>query len=274
MSPKGTYRNWDDYFIPGTEVLRNKFTSKNQPYGESDPDKLRQLEEGHAFIRFTELMDNPIKGEFDYKHFKAIHAYIFQDVYEWAGQERVAPTQFMTKDGHAYYPAGPSLTNAANAEFEKLAAKDYLQGLECEKFVSELAESWGELNVVHSFREGNTRAQFVFFSQLCEQAGYELDTASFTPGSPLRDDFVQARFHSQDTGSNECLAGVLRQAVKPLNEVGRSGNEPGYMTGKRLVQGIYSSLENSNPAKYQTPGYSGRNYRGTGRAPGLNGLER
>lgn len=43
-------------------------------------------------------------------------------------------------------------------------------------FVSELAESWGEVNVVHSFREGNTRAQFVFYSQLSHQAGLRTGT--------------------------------------------------------------------------------------------------
>ena len=54
--------------------------------------------------------------------------------------------------------------------------------------------------VVHSFREGNTRAQFVFYSQLSHQAGYELAPEQFAPGAALRDEFVQARFHSQDTG--------------------------------------------------------------------------
>lgn len=216
--PHGTtFRTWDDYFIPGTFVLRNKFTAPGKPHGEPDPDKLRTLEEAFAHTRLQELQENPIAGRFDYDHMKAIHGYVFQDVYEWAGQERVAPAgQFMTKDGHAYYGAGPHLTAAAEAEYAKLAGKDYLRGLPQAKFVDELAESWGELNVIHFAREGNTRTQFVFFSQLAEQAGYQLDTAAFAPGSPLRDEFVQARFHSQDTGRNDRLAAVLKQAITPL----------------------------------------------------------
>lgn len=106
----------------------------------------------------------------------------------------------MTKDGHSYYPAGPSLTAAAEAQYSKLADKDLLRGLAPEAFVDELAENWGEINVIHSFREGNTRAQFVFYSQLAQQAGYRIDSAAFAPGAPLRDAFVQARFHSQATG--------------------------------------------------------------------------
>lgn len=70
---------------------------------------------------------------------------------------------------------------------------------------------------MHSFREGNTRTQFVFFSQLAEQAGYRIDAAQFAPGSPLRDEFVQARFHSQDTGRNDQLAAVLGKAITPLD---------------------------------------------------------
>lgn len=216
MARGTSFRTWDDYFIPGTSVLRNKFTGPGKPYGETDPEKLRTIEELLTRDRIVELAARPIAGRFDYAHMKAIHGHIFQDVYEWAGQERVAPADFMTKDGHAYYPAGLSLTAAAEAEYAKLAGKDLLRGLSEAEFVDELAESWGEVNVIHSFREGNTRTQFVFFSLLAEQAGYQIDPAAFAPGLPLRDEFVRARFHSQDTGRNDQLAAVLGKAITPL----------------------------------------------------------
>lgn len=31
------YYDWKDYYIPGTEVLRNLFISPGKPYGETDP---------------------------------------------------------------------------------------------------------------------------------------------------------------------------------------------------------------------------------------------
>lgn len=212
-----TFRTWDDYFIPGTSVLRNKLGGPGQPHGETDPAKLRRMEEAMTAVRLGELRAHPIAGQFDYDHMKAIHRHVFQNVYEWAGQERVGPDTQMTKEGHAYYPAGPPLAAAAEAQYAQLAAKNHLRGLPLDKFVDELAEVWGELNVVHSFREGNTRTQFAFFSQLAEQAGYTIDTAAFAPGSPLRDEFVQARFHSQDTGRNDQLAAVLKKAITPLD---------------------------------------------------------
>lgn len=67
--------------------------------------------------------------------------------------------------------------------------------------------------VIHSFREGNTRTQFAFFTQLCAEVGYRLGTDVFQARGPLRDAFVQARFHSQDLGSNAGLASVLDQAI-------------------------------------------------------------
>ncbi|MGV8883575.1 MAG: Fic/DOC family protein [Rhodoglobus sp.] len=204
------FRAWDDYYIPGTTVLKNRFNETNQ----------QQLTDKEEFVtrnRMIELAADPIVGNFDYDHMKAIHRYIFQDAYEWAGEERVGPAGFMNKEGHSYYPAGPSLTEAAHAEYGKLAQKDLLRSLDKSEFVDELAERWGEINVIHSFREGNTRTQFAFFSQLAENAGYRIDTEAFKKGSPLRDEFVAARFHSQDTGRNDRLAAALSKAIEPID---------------------------------------------------------
>lgn len=103
------------------------------------------MEEAVAALRIRELAGHPLHGHFDYAHMKAIHRNIFQDVYEWAGQERVGPVgSFMTKLGpdvvhHAlgdpaapqvpyqYYPAGPALTAAAEEQYRRLAAKDRQQ---------------------------------------------------------------------------------------------------------------------------------------------------
>lgn len=107
------------------------------------------------------------------------------------------------------------MTEAAENQYRRLAAKNLLRGLDRDAFAVELAEAWGELNVIHSFREGNTRAQFVFFSQLCEQAGWRIEESHFAPGTPGRDEFVAARFYSQATGSNERLAMLLTGEIVP-----------------------------------------------------------
>ncbi|PMC69588.1 cell filamentation protein Fic [Corynebacterium aurimucosum] len=198
---------WESYYIPGTKVLKNRL-------GLDDAEELRILEDKLVFLRISELDSAPVEGAFDYAHFKAIHRRLFQDVYEWAGEERTAPTgQFMIKAGHAYYPAGPEMTKAAEKLFVGLAKDDFLRGLEIDEFVAKLAELWGELNVVHSFREGNTRTQTVFFDSLATAAGYQLDVERLASDSRVRAEFIAARFHSQDTGDNAQLEEVLRGLV-------------------------------------------------------------
>ena len=77
---------WYAYYIPFTYTLRNKFTTPEHPYGEPNPEKLRSLEEQVTKVRMRNLYDNPIQGNFDYNHMKAVHHAIFKDVYDWAGQ--------------------------------------------------------------------------------------------------------------------------------------------------------------------------------------------
>lgn len=198
---------WENYFIPGTKVLKNCL-------GLDDAEELRIVEEKLVFLRIAELEAAPLKGAFDYAHFKAIHRHLFQDVYEWAGEERTAPVgQFMIKAGHAYYPAGPEMTKAAEKLFAGLAQDSFLRGLGFDEFVAKLAELWGELNVVHSFREGNTRTQTVFFDALVRAAGYRLDVERLANDEDVRAEFIAARFHSQDTGDNAQLEEVLRGLV-------------------------------------------------------------
>lgn len=163
---------------------------------------------------------------------KSIHRHIFQDVYEWAGQERVGPMGKMTKDGpdvvnfavgdpdaptvaYGYYPAG-AIADAAHAQYHMLADENHLVGLGLDAFVGRLAEHWGEINTIHAFREGNTRSQFVFFSQLADNAGYTLESEAFKVGSPLRDEFVAARFYNQATTKTDPLAELLAKVTRPV----------------------------------------------------------
>ncbi len=212
------YYEWEDYYIPGTEVLQNRFN-------ETDPAVLRRLEEAKVRGRMILLQHNPVKGHFDFAHMKAIHKFLFQDVYEWAGEERTAPSfgePHMNKEGHRYFPAGEPMKVQLDKLYRNLRERDkYLVGLPQDEFVEKYAELWNEINAVHAFREGNTRSQFVFFRQLAEQAGYELDADAFAEGKPLRDEFVKARFEGQDTGYSDCLAEVLSKAIKPLPPVVR-----------------------------------------------------
>lgn len=79
ISGNNEYRSL--YYYKDVDVLKNKFNIK-------DADKLEKMERILSSQRLSELAINPIKGNFDIEHLCEIHKYIFQDIYEWAGQLR------------------------------------------------------------------------------------------------------------------------------------------------------------------------------------------
>lgn len=76
--------DWDDYYWPGTTVLANKLGHHNQ----------HDLS-GEEYIWTAareELVRNgtaQIQRTFDAEHLRALHGYLFQDVYEWAGDQEL-----------------------------------------------------------------------------------------------------------------------------------------------------------------------------------------
>ena len=71
----------NDYCYPDSFVLRNKLELR-------ESEALERAERRLSSARIAEIMDFPIKGKFDLKHLCAIHRYIFQDIYSWAGELR------------------------------------------------------------------------------------------------------------------------------------------------------------------------------------------
>jgi cell filamentation protein len=58
--------------------------------------------------------------------------------------------------------------------FGRLAAADRLRGLARDPFTTAPAGFLGDVNALHRFREGNSRAQRAFFSQLAYDAGHHV----------------------------------------------------------------------------------------------------
>ncbi len=75
---KYSYEKTANYCYKGTDVLINNLNITN------DKD-LFEAERILVMFRTSELQDNPINGNFDFKYLKSIHKYLFQDIYRWAG---------------------------------------------------------------------------------------------------------------------------------------------------------------------------------------------
>ena len=154
----------DTYCIPGTAVLKNKA-------GITDQDQLDEYEGDFTAIRLIELTQNPVEGSFDLVHLCKIHQYLFQDVYEWAGEIRSVD---ITR-GESRFCNVRHIQSYSNTVFRALATEKYLVNLEPKVFAERLAHYLSEINAIHPFREGNGRVQRLFISQLAEHAGYSLD---------------------------------------------------------------------------------------------------
>jgi len=154
----------DVYCIPGTAVLKNKA-------GITDQDQLDEYEGDFTAIRILELTQNPVEGSFDLAHLCKIHQYLFQDVYEWAGEVRTVDII----RGDSRFCNVRHIQSYSNTVFSALAAEKYLVNLEPKVFANRLAHYLSEINAIHPFREGNGRVQRLFISQLAKQTGYSLD---------------------------------------------------------------------------------------------------
>ena len=154
----------DVYCIPGTAVLKNKA-------GITGQNMLDEYEGDFTAIRLLELTQNPIQGSFDLAHLCKIHSYLFQDVYEWAGEVRSVDII----RGDSRFCNIRQIQSYSHTIFSARAAEKYLVNLEPAVFANRLAHYLSEVNAIHPFREGNGRVQRLFVSQLAEHAGYSLD---------------------------------------------------------------------------------------------------
>jgi cell filamentation protein len=77
--------------------------------------------------------------------------------------------------GNTHFCAAAYIATEANKLLGKLAEEKWLVGLPLPAFVERLTHYYCELNVIHPFREGNGRAQRLFFDLLAINAGFGLD---------------------------------------------------------------------------------------------------
>jgi cell filamentation protein len=131
----------DPYTYPGTDVLRNLLDIHN-------PGQLAAFEANATAARLIELDAAPLAGGFDVTHLKAIHRYIFQDVYPWAGEFR---TVNISKGGHLF-GAVAFVEPALHELLRKLPGEQYLERLAPQKFSTRAGYYIGELNAIHQER--------------------------------------------------------------------------------------------------------------------------
>ncbi len=164
----------DIYLYEGTDVLKNLL-------GIRDRKHLEEAEADYVTFRLKEIALKPLPGGYDYAHLLQMHKYIFQDIFEWAGQQR---KQNIYKEEPVL--GGLSIDYSDMFDIPK-DSEHALAGMRSKhwdemdtheaalQFSDSLARIWR----VHPFREGNTRTTVTFCCQYADEVGLNPDRQLF-----------------------------------------------------------------------------------------------
>lgn len=190
----------DPYVYKGTGVLANK-------PGIRDQKALSLFEYEQTQVRAIELAKRPPPKKFDFERLKAIHAHLFQDVFDWAGQTR---TVGLSKGGTSFERV-QNIEAVGQRISHRLEEQNNLQGLDKRQFVEQVTKLYSDLNALHPFREGNGRSSREFIRELAQGAGYDLDQKriDFDKGQWNR---ASAQSIQNDTTA---LKDILSKAIRP-----------------------------------------------------------
>lgn len=157
----------DPYLDPETGLLRNLVGARTR-------DALDEAEGDLSFTRLMQLMEHPPEAAGDLAELRAVHRYLFQDVYAWAGELRTVDMRKNVEGAEFFLPV-PMIDRAAAFAAAELRDENMLRGLDRDRFVERLAYHYEQFNYIHPFREGNGRAQRVFWNRVTRDAGWQLD---------------------------------------------------------------------------------------------------
>ena len=175
--------------------------------------ELQEREKLISEIKTREIKASSIKGNFDYAHLKAIHRYIFEDIYSWAGLDRYEINLLGTfRKGNTHFTSGEKLPVVAKALFDALKDENYFCDLSKDEFIESLAIFMNGLNILHPFREGNGRVQRIFVEMLAHNAGFDLNLSVVS-----KDVMIQASIQGAK-GNPKGFEVIIRQNIKEQYE--------------------------------------------------------
>ena len=193
----------DPYVYPGTTVLKNRL-------GIMSHGELSEAEVEITWGRRQQLADGAVTGSFDFDHLCAIHSWLFQDIYEWAGLIR---TVNISK-GSSHFLDVSKIETGAQHTFHTPSHALLISGpLSPLEFVAAAADLLGDINYIHPFREGNGRTQRAFLDALAAHGGRELAWRNVS-----ENDNIAASAASLADPTSPALAALLEKVIQPPHD--------------------------------------------------------
>lgn len=153
----------------------------------------------HLFVtrRLADLRLEPIQV-YSMRDILAIHNYLFQDVYAWAGQYRKVN---ISKSGNPFMPI--QSFNTAETHMNHLIHSYHQTANSKDEIIMHLIEILDNLNYFHPFREGNGRTQREVIRSLALSKGYS----------------AQIRVEQDDEVYNLYMDGTVHEDLGKLKEL-------------------------------------------------------
>jgi cell filamentation protein len=190
IDPDGIYTD------PKTGILRNLGNI-------TDRDGLIFAEAAATAKRVGELSTTPISIA-DSNALFAVHYYLFQDIYKWAGERRKVE---ISKGGKQFFPLS-HFDNALRFIDNLIIEYKDINKTDKEQLSRKLAEILDSVNFLHPFREGNGRMQREFLRLLALEKGWNLNL-----NPPDNTDIYERYMRGTVNGDVDMLANLIEACM-------------------------------------------------------------
>ena len=173
------------------QSLKEYYTTKGQQNINHN-----ELECDFVSMRIVELL-NQDNFELSVDYLKYIHKYLFQDVYEFAGEFRKVDfskhEKILNNDSVAY---GDSKTLTESLEYDiSLEKEKKYKEMSIVDVIKNITDFSSSIWQVHPFREGNTRTTAVFIEKYLINLGYNVNNTLFKDKSVyFRNSLVRSNY--------------------------------------------------------------------------------
>lgn len=204
----------DPYLYPGTDVLINKF-------GVRDQNSLDEMEASYTSLRLSYIAENPLSGEYDCLHLRAMHQYIFCDMYDWAGELRtidIEKTEAVLGGLSIEYSPHEEIEKSVGVILDEMKSIEWA-GLPCEGQARKFSNCFSRLWRIHPFREGNTRTVTHFCCQYADSVDMPVNRQLFQKHSEyLRNALVAASAVFSDLGDRSQPGHLYRIVLDAIRQ--------------------------------------------------------
>ena len=164
----------DIYLYDDCNVLKNILNIKNQQ-------ELDDAEADYVTFRLKEITVKPLLGNYDWAHLLAMHQYIFQDIFEQAGEQRkmnIIKEEPVLGGLSVEYSDFFDIAKDSERTLKEMRSKKW-GSMNTHDSALEFSDSLAKLWKIHPFREGNTRTTVTFCCQYADEIGLNPDRKLF-----------------------------------------------------------------------------------------------